>query len=403
MSFLPAEKQLEILMRGVIDQVPQGALLEKLRRSKESGVPLRIKMGVDPTAPDVHLGHTVVMRKLRQFQDLGHQVVLIIGDYTAMVGDPSGRSTTRAPLTHEEVLHNAETYQKQFFQIVDEKKTEIHYNGDWFSKLPFSQVLHLLSQMTVAQMLERQDFSARYKNGSSIGIHEFVYPLMQGWDSVMIRADVELGGTDQKFNVLRGRELQSMEGQEGQVGLFLPILLGTDGQQKMSKSLNNYVGLNESALSMYHKIINISDSQIANWFELLTDLPIQEIKEMEKGITAGTVSPQEQKHLLATAIVSGYHGEEAARLARETEAAVHSGEAIPEDAPQISLSEGDYSALDLVIAIGAFSSKGEARRMFANGGVKIDRQRVEDPQQEVSVKKELLVQVGKRKFYKINY
>ena len=252
-------------------------------------------------------------------------------------------------------------------------------------------------------MLERQDFSARYKNGSSIGIHEFVYPLMQGWDSVMIRADVELGGTDQKFNVLRGRELQSMEGQEGQVGLFLPILLGTDGQQKMSKSLNNYVGLNESALSMYHKIINISDSQIANWLELLTDFPIQEIREMEKGIAEGTVSPQEQKHLLATAIVSGYHGEEAARLARETEAAVHSGEAIPEDSPQISLSDGDYSALDLVIAIGAFSSKGEARRMFANGGVKIDRQRVEDPQQVVSVKKELLVQVGKRKFYKINY
>lgn len=405
MQFRPVEEQLEILMRGVIDIVPQDELKKKLEKSYATGVPLRVKMGVDPTAPDVHLGHTVVMRKLRQFQDLGHTVVLIVGDYTAQIGDPSGRNKARPRLSHEQVLENAKEYQEQFFKVVRRDQVEIHYNGEWFSKLDFSKVTELMGQFTVAQMLEREDFHNRYVGGQSISLHEFMYPMMQGYDSVAIKSDIELGGTDQKFNVLRGRDLQIFEGMEPQIGLFLPILLGTDGKVKMSKSIGNYVGVNEPADVMYHKIYSLADSLIENWFELLTNVPMPEIKDMLAKIASGEMHPNEAKHLLAMDIVTQYHGAEAATAAAAKEKEIHSGNAIPSDAAEVKIPAGEMGVLDLFVAAGAFKSKGEARRMVQNGGVKMGGEKVSDPQATVTLNGEdkLVLQVGKRNFFKVNF
>lgn len=394
------EEQLDILLRGVIEVVPREELAQKLRKSLESGRPLRVKLGVDPTAPDVHLGHTVVMRKLAQFQALGHQVVLIVGDYTATVGDPSGRSKARPRMEHHEVLENAKDYQEQFFKIVDRNHTEVVFNGDWFKPMTFDIVTKLLSQITVAQMLERQDFQNRFAQGNPISLHEFMYPLMQGYDSLMIRADVEIGGTDQKFNVLRGRDIQLAEGQEPQIGLFMPILIGIDGKQKMSKSLGNYVGISESPESMYHKIYTLADSLIVDWYTLLTDLPIAEIEAMGKSLQDGSLNPNQAKHRLAMDIVSQYHGAEAAQVASEKEKAIHSGNAIPSDAPLVKLESGVHKALDLLVAIGAFPSKGEARRMVQNGGVRLQNEKLSDPNQDIVVDSTVqVVQVGKRGFF----
>jgi len=387
--FPSLEEQLSVLMRGVIEIVPQEELAKKIQKSINTGVPLRIKLGVDPTAPDVHFGHTVVMRKLRQFQDLGHQVVLIVGDYTAMIGDPSGRNKTRPRLSHEQVMENAKEYQEQFFKIVKREQTEIRYNGDWFSKMPFDKVTELMSSITIAQMLERKDFQTRYAEGQPISLHEFVYPLMQAYDSIVIKSDVELGGTDQKFNVLRGRELQIREGQDPQIGLFMPILLGTDGEQKMSKSLGNYVGVNESADVMFHKVYNIADSLVQSWSELLT------VKnDFSKDILTA-------KRELALDIVSQYYGTAAAQEAAERERAIHSGNELPSDTLEIKLATGSYAVLDLLVSIGAFASKGEARRMIQNNGVKINGKVVSDVNALLTVDKEMIVQVGKRKFYRV--
>jgi tyrosyl-tRNA synthetase len=398
---ISAEEQLSVIMRGVIETVPEKELEAKIRKSAEAGKPLRIKLGVDPTAPDVHLGHTVVMRKLAQFQKLGHTVVLIVGDYTATVGDPSGKNKTRPRLSHEEVLEHAKTYQEQFFKIVDRDKTEIVYNGDWFGKMTFDQVTKLMSQITVAQMLERDDFQKRYSGGHPISLHEFLYPLMQGYDSLMIQADVEIGGTDQKFNVLRGREIQNAEGQEPQVGLFMPILLGTDGKEKMSKSLGNYVGVNEKPDVMYHKVYSIADSQIPSWYELLSDLPMTEVDGLMAKLKAGELNPNDLKAQLALEIVTQYHGAEAAKQAQELEKKVHSGDAIPSDAVHVEFPAGEYPILDMAVQAGAFKSKGEARRMVQNGGVKLQREKVSDPQMliNLSAEESFLLQVGKRKFF----
>ena len=371
MNFKPVKEQLEILMRGVTEIVPREELEKKLQKSFDTGVPLRVKLGVDPTAPDVHLGHTVVMRKLRQFQDLGHTVVLIVGDYTAQIGDPSGRNKARPRLSHEQVLENAKEYQEQFFKVVKREGTEIHYNGEWFSTLAFSKVTELMGQFTVAQMLEREDFNNRYTNGQPISLHEFMYPMMQGYDSVAIKSDIELGGTDQKFNVLRGRDLQIFENMEPQIGLFMPILLGTDGKVKMSKSIGNYVGLNEAPDVMYHKIYSLADSLIENWFELLTDKPVEVIKQMLADIANGKMHPNEAKHILALDIVSQYYGMEAAENAAKKEKEIHSGNALPSDAKECEISSGEKNICDILLEIGAFKSKGEARRMIQNGGVKI--------------------------------
>lgn len=397
------KEQLEVIMRGVIETIPLGELEKKIEKSVETGVPLRIKLGVDPTAPDVHLGHTVVMRKLRQFQGLGHQVILIVGDYTATVGDPSGKNKTRPRLTHEEVLENAKTYQDQFFKIVDKDKTEVVYNGDWFGKMTFDQVTKLMSQITVARMLERDDFHKRYTNGNPISLHEFLYPLMQGYDSFEIKADVEIGGTDQKFNVLRGREIQSAAGQDPQLGLFMPILLGTDGKEKMSKSLGNYVGINEKADVMYHKVYSIADSEILNWLELLTDIPMDEIEQIGEDIKSSKLNPNDVKSRLALDVVSQYHGQEAAQVAQEHEKKVHLGLSIPTDAIEANIEAGKMGILDLTIAAGAFKSKGEARRMVQNGGVSFNHEKVADAKATLVLEsgKEYLLQVGKRKFFKI--
>lgn len=405
MQFRPVKEQLDILLRGVIEIVPREELEKKLQKSYETGIPLRVKLGVDPTAPDVHFGHTVVMRKLRQFQDLGHTVVLIVGDYTAMIGDPSGRNKMRPRLSHEQVLENAKEYQEQFFKVVRRDQVEIRYNGEWFSNLPFNKVTELMGQFTVAQMLEREDFSNRYANNQPISLHEFMYPMMQGYDSVAISSDVELGGTDQKFNVLRGRDLQIAEGKEPQIGMFMPILLGTDGKVKMSKSIGNYVGLNEPADVMYHKIYSLADNLIENWFELLTTIPLDDVRLMVKKIENGEMNPNEAKHLLAINIVSQYYGAQEAEAAAQKEREIHSGNAIPSDAVESELKAGSYGLLDILVEIGAFPSKGEARRMIQNGGVKLNGEKVGDPQKviEISGQDSLLIQIGKRKFFKVNF
>jgi len=397
------EEQLDVLLRGVIEIVPREELESKLKKSIATGKPLRIKLGVDPTAPDVHLGFTVVMRKLAQFQQFGHQVILIVGDYTATVGDPSGRSKARPRLSHEQVLENAKHYQEQFFKIVDRTRTEIVYNGDWFKTMTFDQVTKLLSQITVAQMLEREDFQNRYREGNPISLHEFMYPLMQGYDSLMINADVEIGGTDQKFNVLRGREIQLAEGKEPQLGLFMPILIGTDGKTKMSKSVGNYIGINEAADVMYHKVYTIPDALIRDWFLLLTNLPRAEISALQDAILEGRLHPNEAKHQLALDIVTQYHGAEAAHQAAEKERAVHSGNALPSDAVDAVVPAGVHKVIDLLVTIGAFPSKGEARRMIQNGGVKLQGEKVADGNADVAVSNEvLLVQVGKRGFFTVH-
>jgi len=406
---IPAREQLDLLKRGVLELIDEKELLAKLERSVATGVPLRIKLGVDPTAPDIHLGFTVVMRKLRQFQDLGHQVVLIVGDYTATVGDPSGKNKTRPRLSHAQVLANAGTYKEQFFRIVDRDKTEIVYNGEWFGKTTFSQTTELMSRITVAQMLEREDFQNRHAAGNPISLHEFLYPLMQGLDSVMVRADVELGGTDQKFNVLRGRELQrdpdlpgifGMPVQEPQVGLFMPILLGTCGREKMSKSLGNYVGITEPPQVMYHKVYSIPDSQVENWTTLLTDLPLTEIADWKDRVALHGPAINSWKGWLASEIVRQYHGEAAALEAATLESAVHRGDALPEDTPEMARDPAWTGILDLLVAVGAVPSRGEAKKLVQNGGVQVDGEKVADIAAALPARA-FVLKAGKRKFWKI--
>lgn len=408
-AVLPAKEQLEILRRGVLETIDEKDLLAKLEKSVATGRPLRIKMGVDPTAPDIHLGFTVGMRKLRQFQELGHQVVLIVGDYTATVGDPSGKSKTRARLTHQQVLENAKSYTEQFFKVVDRARTEVVYNGEWFRTLSFDKVTELMSRITVAQMLERQDFQNRHAEGNPISLHEFLYPLMQGLDSVMIEADVELGGTDQKFNVLRGRELQrdaalcevfGKPAQEPQVGMFVPILLGTDGQTKMSKSYGNYVGINEPAQVMYHKIYALPDHLVEDWTTLLTDMPLAEIGEHKVQVAADAAAINEWKGWLAWDIVRQYHGELEACAAREREAAVHRGDALPDDTPEFPIPPDCLNVLDLLAACGAVPSRGEGKKLLQNGGVQMDGAKVSDPAQPLPTT-DFVLRAGKRRFWKI--
>jgi tyrosyl-tRNA synthetase len=396
MNFPSLKEQMSVLGRGVIEMVPESEFAKKIQKSINTGTPLRVKLGVDPTAPDVHLGHTVVMRKLRQFQDMGHQVVLIVGDYTAMIGDPSGRNKTRPRLSHEQVMENAKEYQEQFFKVVKKEQTEIRYNGEWLGKMSFDKIAELMSNTTVAQMLEREDFKNRYSSQKPISLHEFLYPLMQGYDSIAIKSDIEIGGTDQKFNVLCGRDLQQREAMEPQMGLFMPILLGTDGEQKMSKSLGNYVGINEPADLMYHKIYNIADALVESWFELLTDIPKEKYETLLK---ENILSAKKE---LASDIVKQYHGSAAAEAAAEKEKAIHSGGELPSDTPTVKLNPGNYGILDLLLAAGAFSSKGEARRMIQNSGVKINGNVVADQNMSIAVGNgEIILQTGKRKFYRI--
>tara|TARA_B100000214_G_scaffold9631_1_gene6902 strand:- start:194 stop:1417 length:1224 start_codon:yes stop_codon:yes gene_type:complete len=402
MSLSTSEK-LEILKRGVEEIIPEKGLEKKLNKNK----PLIIKAGFDPTAPDLHLGHTVLINKLKQFQDLGHQVVFLIGDFTGMIGDPSGVSETRPILTVEQLKKNSETYQEQIFKILDKKKTKIEFNSTWFKKMTSAELINLSSKMTVARMLERDDFSKRYKGNKPISIHEFIYPLVQGYDSFELKSDVELGGTDQKFNLLVGRDIQKSFGMEEQIIMTLPILEGTDGVKKMSKSLNNYIGLKESPNDMFGKIMSISDDLMWRYFDLLSFKSSVEIKELKKKTEQG-LNPMEAKKMLSAEIVTRFHGEEKALLAEKEFTNRFSKGNDPAEIKLIKLSmkASSVSILDLLSSeeLGDYKlckSKSEARRMIAQGAVKIDGKKISDEAISVQNPSENTYQVGKLKHLKI--
>ena len=402
MSLSTSEK-LEILKRGVEEIIPEKGLEKKLNKNK----PLIIKAGFDPTAPDLHLGHTVLINKLKQFQDLGHQVVFLIGDFTGMIGDPSGVSETRPILTVEQLKKNSETYQEQIFKILDKKKTKIEFNSTWFKKMTSAELINLSSKMTVARMLERDDFSKRYKRNKPISIHEFIYPLVQGYDSFELKSDIELGGTDQKFNLLVGRDIQKSFGMEEQIIMTLPILEGTDGVKKMSKSLNNYIGLKESPNDMFGKIMSISDDLMWRYFDLLSFKSSVEIKELKKKTEQG-LNPMEAKKMLSAEIVTRFHGEEKALLAEKEFTNRFSKGNDPAEIKLIKLSmkASSISILDLLSSeeLGEHKlckSKSEARRMIAQGAVKIDGKKISDEAISVQNPSENTYQVGKLKHLKI--
>jgi tyrosyl-tRNA synthetase len=402
-KFLPVDEQLKIISRGTVDLLPLDELKNKLERSYKTGQPLRIKQGFDPTAPDIHLGHTVGIRKLKQFQDLGHQVVVIIGDYTGMVGDPSEKDSTRPRLTHEDVLKNAKTYQEQFFKILDPEKTEIFYNGSWFSQMSFAEIMNLASKFTVARMLERDDFSNRYKNQLPISIHEFFYPLMQGYDSVMIKADVEIGATEQKFNLVIGRQIQKEYGQESQIVLTLPVLIGLDGVQRMSKSLGNYIGIDEPPEEIFGKTMSIPDNLIYDYYELISDVSLTELEDIKKKLQDPNVNPVTLKRELGRTIVRMYHTKKDAREAEEHFNLIHKNKDVPEDIAEYRLNSGTQRLLDIIVEAGLTQGTGEARRLIRQGGVKINGETILDELMEIhpSDKFERILKVGKRKFLKI--
>lgn len=398
---ISAQEQLKVLLRGVAQVVSEDELLKKLEKSIAENRPLNVKLGVDPTSSDIHLGHTVPLQKLRQFQDLGHNVTLIIGDYTAMIGDPSGKSATRPRLTHEQVLANAKTYQEQVFKILKPEQTKVAFNGDWFSKMTFSDVADMASKITVARMLERDDFAKRYSNNQPISILEFIYPLMQATDSVEIKADVELGGTDQVFNILLGRDLQRDAGQEPQIVMCLPLLVGLDGVNKMSKSLGNYIGITEDPNTMYGKVMSLADEMMITYFELVTNMDKAEIDKIKAGLNDGSLHPKAVKSRLGMQIVSQYHGEEAATKARDEFEKVFSSGGLPEDIPEFTINEEKVWIVKLMVDCELVKSNSEARRMIEQGGVKLNNNKVEDGNLEVAIDDGMVLQVGKRKFARL--
>jgi tyrosyl-tRNA synthetase len=398
MAFLPVEEQLDVIKRGTVEIVPEDELVEKLKKSKKENKPLKVKLGCDPTRPDLHLGHSVILRKLRQFQDLGHEAILIIGDFTALIGDPTGQNETRPALSRKEINENAETYLDQATKILDEAKTKIVYNSEWLGNMRFEDVIKLTSKMTVARMIERDDFSKRYNNNESISLHEFLYPLAQGQDSVHLQSDVELGGTDQKFNLLVGRDLQKDAGQEPQIALMMPLLVGTDGTMKMSKSYDNYIGITEDANDMYGKVLSIPDELIFSWFELLTDVPVDHLPEYKK---KAEKDPRNTKHELALVITRLYHGEEKAKAARKHFEQTVIGNEIPDDAPVLEYDSGsEVRLLDIVSDAGFTSSNGETKRLIKQGGISIDDEKVSDKGHSVHFDQgtEFTLKVGKRNF-----
>ena len=379
------------LKRGVEDIYSEADLIEKLKENR----PLRVKLGADPTAPDIHLGHTVVLNKLRQFQNFGHEVIFLIGDFTATVGDPSGKNATRPPLSREDVLRNAETYKEQIFKILDPQKTRIVFNSDWLGELGTVGMIRLASNYTVARMLERDDFKKRFANQQSIAIHEFIYPLLQGHDSVALEADVELGGTDQTFNLLIGRELQKSAGQKPQVAMTLPLLVGLDGEKKMSKSLGNYIGVAEAPSEMFGKIMSISDELMWDWYNLLSFRPLAEIAQLKVDVEAGK-NPRDVKILLAKEIITRFHNEEAANAAEQEFINRFQKGAIPDEMPEFTF-EGEIGLATLLKETGLVPSTSEAIRSAQQGGVKIDGEKVDDVRQNAQ-KGTFVYQVGKRKF-----
>jgi len=404
---LRAEEQLEIIKRNTEEIISEEELLHKLRRSIEQNKPLRCKLGFDPSAPDLHLGHAVVLHKIRDFQKLGHHVTIILGDFTGRIGDPTGRSETRKQLTEEEVLANSLTYQEQLYKILDPKKTEVVYNSSWLSKLDFAAVIELAGKYTVARMLEREDFAKRYREGQAIGVHEFFYPLMQGYDSVVLEADVEFGATEQKFNLLMGRHLQREYGYEPQVALMTPVLIGTAGSQKMSKSLGNYIGIHESPQEIYGKVMSIPDAIMMDYYRLATRLDPEVISRIELALQEGTHHPRDAKMRLAREIVALYHGENAAVSAERHFKDVFQQNLVPENVPRVKLSpeleNEDIIIWRLLTLAGLSSSNSEARRFVKQGGVKVNSEKVLDVDTSVKATHGLLVQVGKRKFARLTF
>ena len=393
---------LAVTQRGVDELLPEAEWVRKLARSEATGVPLRIKLGLDPTAPDIHLGHTVVLNKLRQLQDLGHTVIFLIGDFTSLIGDPSGRNTTRPPLTAEQIKHNAETYYRQASLVLDDSKTEVRYNSEWCDALGARGMIQLASRYTVARMMERNDFHDRFHAGTSISVHEFLYPLMQGYDSVALKSDLELGGTDQKFNLLMGRHLQAEYGQEAQCVLTMPLLEGLDGVEKMSKSKNNYIGISEAPNTMFAKLMSISDELMWKYFTLLSFRPMAEIERLKAECAAGR-NPRDAKVLLGQEIVNRFHGPQAAEDALADFVNRARG-GVPDDIPEVSLSLPDGGAELGVGALlkqaGLVPSTSEAVRMIEQGGVKVDGGAVSDKTLKLPAGV-YVVQVGKRKFAKV--
>lgn len=396
------KRQMIIYSQGVQDIIPTEELEKKIAKSILENKPLKIKLGLDPSAPDVHLGHTVVLNKMKQFQDNGHIIQLIIGDFTGKIGDPTGKSVARKQLTEDEVKHNAKTYFEQFAKVIDMEKVELHYNSKWLSDLNFEDVIQLAGKITVARLLERDDFEERIALGKPISLHEFFYPLMQGYDSVVLESDIELGGTDQHFNILMGRHFQEKYGKEKQVAILMPLLEGLDGVEKMSKSKKNYIGIDESPQEMYGKAMSIPDELMVKYFELVTAFTPEQVEMIKNQLHSGELHPRDAKMLLGRTIVEMYHSVEEANRAEQHFVSVFQKGSIPDEMPEVKWSGNDeILILDLLVDLQLLSSKSEARRMIENKGVKIDGERIEDTQLKITVTDGLILQVGKRKFIKI--
>lgn len=390
------EEQIKIIGKGADEIINLEDLKKKLQKAIDNNKPLTVKLGLDPSAPDIHLGHAVVLRKIKQLQDLGHRAVIIIGDFTGMIGDPTGKSKARKQLTKEQVMVNAKTYEEQIFKILDLEKTEVKFNSEWLEKLNFRDIIELTSKYTVARMLEREDFKNRFENNHSIGIHEFFYPLMQAYDSIAINADIELGGTDQRFNVLMGRTMQKDFEKEPQVAIFMPLLEGTDGKEKMSKSLGNYIGINESASDIYGKSMSIPDELMIKYFELATDIHPDEVDKIKERLNQGE-NPRNIKMMLAKELVTLYHGKEEAENAEENFKKVFQKKAIPEDIEEINI-DTTQDLISIITEIGFAPSRSEAKRLIKQGAVKINGEKVSET---AKIKSQDVLQVGKLKFARI--
>lgn len=401
--FPPVKEQMDLIKRGAFEIIPEDELVQKLEKSYKENKPLKIKLGCDPTRPDLHLGHSVVLRKLAQFQSLGHDAILIVGDFTGMIGDPSGRNSSRPPLSFQEARENGKSYFDQASKILDKDKTTIVYNSEWLGKMTFEDVIKLASKYTIARMLERDDFTKRYKGGIPILIHEILYPLAQAMDSVAIQSDVELGGTDQKFNLLVGRDIQREFGASPQVILTMPLLVGTDGVEKMSKSMDNYIGINEPPSQIYGKTLSIPDELIYNYFELATDITNEELKKIREDLTNKSVNPRDLKRKLARTLTSMYYDEEAALTAEKEFDNIFIKKGLPDSIPEFKTEDGseERNILDLIVTVGFAPSKAEARRLVQQGGVTIDGEKVSDISANIKFDRDKILKVGKRNFIKI--
>lgn len=402
-NFPPVNEQMDLIKRGAFEIIPEDELVKKLETSYKENKPLRIKLGCDPTRPDLHLGHSVVLRKLAQFQKLGHDAILIVGDFTGMIGDPSGRNASRPPLSFEEARENGKSYFEQASKILDKEKTTIVYNSEWLGKMTFEDVIKLASKYTIARMLERDDFTKRYKSGISILIHEILYPLAQAMDSVAIQSDVELGGTDQKFNLLVGRDIQREFGVNPQVILTMPLLVGTDGVEKMSKSMDNYIGINEPPSQIYGKTLSIPDELIYTYFELATDIPNEELNEIRQQLLNKSVNPRDLKRKLARTLVEMYYDNESAITAENEFDNIFIKKGLPDSIPEYKVEKGvnEKNILDLIVAVGFAPSKAEARRLVQQGGVTIDGDKISDITELIKFDRDKILKVGKRNFIKI--